>query len=343
MHVAFFSSHVKIKKIMSTDPKTFSARIEHHLGVLNFHGEMNYPFDDALIGVAQAFEIVSASGFLLRRGVRLQHSTALTDYAFSGTFEFVAGCLRLYALTDTLPVYTLSGAILRGITDFKRWVEVDTSDAVRHAIKHASTYLTPSKKRKKSRPKREFSAVVNLPFQITYPFDLSNIAIGMAFQLTGPCGSALSRGVRIQRTPDLKDFFSVGKSRAVCKGQPLDLLQIPPCEPLYECDAVRRGLRIEPIPPGEFQKWLTHVPRAIISQSQNGDNGLSTTPRRSKIKVPIIPLSHVSLPTNVYVPIPHTTHDDSIPHCYPPKKYRMRLAFYLLRDFLRTKFPGEKI
>ena len=50
---------------MSIDSTTFSARIEHHLSVLNFHGEMHYLFDEALIGVAQAFEIVSASGFII--------------------------------------------------------------------------------------------------------------------------------------------------------------------------------------------------------------------------------------------------------------------------------------
>ena len=103
-------------------------RFEEHLGVINFHSELHYPFNEEVIGVAQSFEIASSMGFILRRGVRIQISSARCDYAFSGDFKFTGGCLHLMPLTDTIPFYTLSGAILRGVTNFKQWVEVDTSE-----------------------------------------------------------------------------------------------------------------------------------------------------------------------------------------------------------------------
>lgn len=318
-----------------SDPTTLLGRFEEHLGIINFHSELQHPFDEQAIAVAQCFEVVSALGFILRRGVRLQISSARCDYAFSGAFNFTGGCLHLMPLSDTIPIYALNGAILRGITNFKQWVEVDTTEPVRHAVRHARKHVAP-KKRHSSRTKRnKHSGIINLSFKITYPFDVTDIAIGTAFQLTGPCGSALARGVRIQQSPGLNDFYYVGKSRAVCVGQPLDLLPIPPCEPLYKCEAVCRGLTIEPIVNAEFNNWVSHVPHGVLTHSIS-----KTTKKRLPKPCSAVPLSDTCLIPHVPLPL---SHEDDIPHCYPPKRFRCRLALELTRKFLRSKFPGEKI
>ena len=172
-----------------------------------------------------------------------------------------------------------------------------------------------------------------MSFKLSYPFDVTLITIGMAFQLTGPCGSALARGVRIQQSSGLNDFFYVGKSRAPCLGQPLDLLTIPPSESLYKCEAVCRGLKIEPIVHAEFNNWLSHVPHGILSHSNP----------KPKKKIPqpssAVPLSHTCFIPHLPLPL---CHEDDIPHCYPPRRFRYRLALELTRNFLRSKFPGEK-
>ena len=165
---------------------------------------------------------------------------------------------------------------------------------------------------------------------------MAAIAIGTAFQLTGPCGSALARGVRIQQTPGLNDFYYVGKSRALCVGQPLDLLPIPLSDPLYKCEAVCRGLTLEPIANVEFNNWLSHVPHGILSHS----NVKKDKKKRQPENICAVPHSDICLLPNVPQAL---SHEDEIPHCYPPKKFRCRLALELTRKFLRSKFPGEKI